>query len=268
MRRFLGRIKRGMIGILQDHLELVPALPDSSWVFGQSAGGRELHCFRVGEGSKAVLLVGAIHGNEVGTVKLVQHILAWLPGRFPELSVYCVPCLNPDGYAEARNQRQYFKDGRVGRLNGNGVDLNRNFPVPSFKTESVWLRGKDYAETAPVKCGAHGGSEPELQALMTLVKELQPAAVFMFHNCGGDVMGNDHPLSDELTPLFAEKSGFKFVDHVAWQSRGQTGTAKEWCNQEGVAFLEVEGRVRWGSDWKNQRAAIEACLERIARPNL
>jgi len=46
-----------------------------------------------------------------------------------------------------------------------------------------------------------------------------------------------------------------------WEKIGQTGTAKDWCDDWGISFVEVEGSTRYGSDWKIQKPAIEAVLK-------
>ena len=82
----------------------------------------------------------------------------------------------------------------------------------------------------------------------------------MLHNAGKDVMGNKNTISQNLTKFFAKVSGFRYVSEESWENLHQTGTAKEWCDIHGIAYIEIEGSTRWGSDWKLQRDALHATL--------
>jgi hypothetical protein len=86
---------------------------------------------------------------------------------------------------------------------------------------------------------------------------------YFFHNAGRDVMGNKNELSQNLVKLYSEKTGFRFIPDEEWQKMDQTGTAKEWCEINNIAYIEVESSTRWGSDWKVQKDAIIATLQEI-----
>lgn len=222
---------------------------------------------RIGNGPFKILFAAAIHGNEVGTIKLAHHLLEWLPCQTAHLerfSFFVIPCLNPDGTAQALETPDYLGGGRVGRFNGNGVDLNRNFPTSSFQSTSDWTHGKNYTERTPVFCGSNGASEPEMHALTEWMKKEKINLWVMFHNAGADVMGNDHPLVQKLAPRYAQQAVYKFQTLDEWQALRQTGTAKEWCDGNGIPYLEIEGSSRWASDWKRQKPAIEDLLNALS----
>lgn len=265
----LGTLKRGIQGILLNHFEKIPPLPEDlkPRVIGQSKQGNPLECYSLGNGNKKVMLAFGLHGNEVGTVKLGHYLLDHLAKNLEileGLTILLIPCLNPDGYSIAQKHPDYFGGGRQGRFNGNEVDLNRNFPTKSFKKESAWCFGKNYQERSAVYCGEHGNSEPETQALTHLMLEEKIETLFIFHNCGRDVMPNRNPRAEKIAQQFAKLSGFKYVSHSQWLELNQTGTPKEWCEENNIAFLEVEGSTRWGSDWPHQKEAILQSLKQIA----
>ena len=60
-----------------------------------------------------MLVVGVVHGTETGGIPIARALARLSP---PDLDLWIVPDLNPDGVA-----------GGV-RQNARGVDLNRNFP--------------------------------------------------------------------------------------------------------------------------------------------
>lgn len=110
-----------------------------------------------------ILFVGGVHGDEPEGVQLAQDFLSWLRHEAtPKLRPWIlVPCLNKDGYLLGE------------RTNGNGVDLNRNFPTPDW---SSLTKGPRYYP------GPHAGSEPETQALVKLINEHKPQLIVHFHS--------------------------------------------------------------------------------------
>ncbi|MGH3071893.1 MAG: DUF2817 domain-containing protein [Gaiellaceae bacterium] len=78
---------------------------------GRSWEGRPIDAVHVaGEGPR-ILVVGCIHGNECEGIEVTRL----LERSAPELDLWLVHQLNPDGYA------------RRSRVNSRGVDLNRDF---------------------------------------------------------------------------------------------------------------------------------------------
>lgn len=82
--------------------------------------------------SVRVLLLGGIHGDELTSSAIV---FKWLQQTntplAKEFAWQVVPVLNPDGLLAARPSR----------VNGHGVDLNRNFPTPNWQREAprYWI---------------------------------------------------------------------------------------------------------------------------------
>ncbi|MEK9132832.1 MAG: M14 family zinc carboxypeptidase [Patescibacteria group bacterium] len=262
----LGYIKRGLHGMAQNNLERAPKIPADVKTFavGESVNKEPIKCFQIGDGPTKVLYVSGIHGNEVGTIKLAHHLMKWMHGncdKLKDFSLFVIPCLNPDGFKMACKDPDYMGGGKIGRFNANEVDLNRNLDTPSFKSKSAWHFGRNYSESVEVFCGSHGNSEPEIKALTAFIDEHGIKMIFMFHNAGREVMGNENALSQKLTKIYCEKTGFAYVSNEDWAQLKQTGTMKEWCDMHDISYIEVEGSTRWGSDWKRQKSAIEATLK-------
>ena len=259
----IGGIARGLVGMWQNQ-ELVPNDALEKQVLTRSTEGREVDFYVVGEGALKILLVGGTHGNEVGTVKLMRHILCWLndnPQALSNLTVQIIPCLNPDGFALAQKNPDYFNGGRIGRFNGRNVDLNRNYPTKNFQSQSDWNHGKNYQERTKVFCGEKGASEPEIKALTELVAKEDIELVIAFHSAGRDVMANKQPLAREVAKLFSEKTGFRLSTDKEWEDLKQTGTARGWCEENDIAYIEIEASTRWGSDWEQQKSGLLAAIE-------
>ena len=103
----------------------VQPLFEGPFSYGHSFGGRSLLAYRLGSGPSVHVIVGGIHGGyEWNTVTLISGTLKYLqenPSLVPDdVTLYVIPCANPDGYAAGTDRER-------GRMNGNGVDLNRNW---------------------------------------------------------------------------------------------------------------------------------------------
>jgi len=83
---------------------------------GNSVKGIPINLYRVGKGNKKILLWSQMHGNESTTTKAFFDVLLKLKTAniLSELSIYCIPMLNPDG-------AKLFT-----RVNFNNIDLNRD----------------------------------------------------------------------------------------------------------------------------------------------
>ncbi|HYG95778.1 MAG TPA: M14 family zinc carboxypeptidase, partial [Solirubrobacterales bacterium] len=147
---------------------------------------------------------GCIHGDECAASEVEP-----LTGGCPDASadIYLVPNLNPDG-------------ARAGsRLNGRGVDLNRNFPSEWSPRES---RGD------PQYSGPKPLSEPETRLATRIVRAVRPEATIWFHQHWGErpfvrAWGPSVPAARR----FANLSGMPFR-----QMRWPAGTAPNWQNHE------------------------------------
>jgi g-D-glutamyl-meso-diaminopimelate peptidase len=295
----LKYLKKGLVNFWQERNEpyVIPSSGIEKSSIGESVEKRPIHCFRVGRGERKILFVSAIHGNEIGTIKLAYFLLDYLSRnekKFEKTTFFIVPCLNTDGFKKAKEIRGYFKE-RMGRLNTHGVDLNRNFPTSNFRSHCFVLPSKNslgtfkYSKEIAIDgpeakrlglssveegkkgfpktkiCGKFGGSEPETKALIDFIVKERISIVFSFHNVGRDVMGGEDQLSKELVEIYAEKSGYEIVEDDEWRKLGHTGTAKDWCDGRGISFVEVEGSARYHSDWKDQKPALEAVLEYLEK---
>jgi hypothetical protein len=119
-----------------------------------------------------VLLVGGIHGDEYSSVTIVFKWMRTLDAYHSGLFHWrIVPLLNPDGLLREESQR----------MNANGVDLNRNFPMPEWESAAhdYWINRTNrdprrYPGERPL-------SEPETRWLVDQINEFNPDVIVTVH---------------------------------------------------------------------------------------
>jgi murein peptide amidase A len=178
-------------------------------VLGHSAEGRPIRVeawpsaagTAIGANPKAkVLVFGCIHGTECAGQKMVRFIGGECP---PYTSIWAVPNLNPDGFAEGT------------RLNGRGVDLNRNF-------SSEWRPiGQRYDLEYS---GPHPFSEPETRLAARLIRLIHPRITIWFHQ-EAEPMVRAWGQSVPVARAYARMAGMPFR-RLPWLA----GTAPNWQN--------------------------------------
>lgn len=141
-------------------------------VMGRPIWGRDVQS----EDSKLrVLVLGAIHGDEMSSSALVFHwiALAQSPPADMAMPIHWrfIPALNPDGLF-ARPAR---------RVNARGVDLNRNFPTPNWERDArhYWeARTRKDPRRWP---GREALSEPESRFLLDQMNSFKPNLIVSVH---------------------------------------------------------------------------------------
>jgi len=195
----------------------IPWKPDA---YGISHLGSTLEVWR-SAGPCRLLIFAAIHGDEAETTSALSKALRHLA----EPSSHCAVVLaaNPDGLM------------RGTRGNAHGVDLNRNFPTNDWTDEPVLHR---YTLEAPrdvaLSPGGSPGSEPETQALIGLVEELEPEAVVAMH---APLACIDDPNDSELGRWISERSGLPLVPDVGYPTPGSFGT---WAAEQELPVVTYE----------------------------
>ena len=214
----------------------------SSWELARSAGGRSLSITQIGEGPHKIVLIGTVRGGENPNSELVvnrlqTHFAANLESIPPEVALYFIPVLNPDGRAEGR------------RFNANNVDLNRNWDTPSWKSDTEQPGG-----TVRNSGGQRPFSEPETQALRDLLLNLQTegesVSVIAYHHHAGipgqgtiqpgyrDYYSPEEP-SIGLARRLQQLAGYNYLPF--WSgSYIPSGELIQWCTINNIAAVDVE----------------------------
>lgn len=127
---------------------------------------------RTAKKAPRVLVIGGIHGDELTVVSVVFRWLEWMAeaeaGRY---HWRVLPLANPDGLLRRPSTR----------VNGRGVDLNRNFPTPDWDkaAQTYWV---ERTERDPRRYpGDKAGSEIETRWLQQQLEEFKPDLIISVH---------------------------------------------------------------------------------------
>lgn len=195
-----------------------------SFTAGHSVRGRDILAYRFGVDCETrcsrILVLGAVHGDEPeGPWLLGELIPEWNAGwPYPNLEVIVVPEVNPDGF-HARL-----------RVNANAVDLNRNMPTRD------WQPHYQDPDNNP---GPAPGSEPETQAVLSLLKSHSPHAILTIHSMKAYQINCNGPALDWCQAL-ARVSGYPVTQDIGYPCPGSLGTYAGAERQIPTITLEVE----------------------------
>lgn len=222
---------------------------------GYSVDRRPIQIYRFGSGSIERLIVAGIHGgNEGNTIQLANELITRIlnnPETIPdEITLYILPNLNPDGEA--------LGDGPEGRLNQNGVDLNRNWP---YNWAEDWSEDGCWQEL-PVSAGNRPASEPETTALLYFIQYHSIDALISYHCCALGIFAGGVPAyqpSIDLAQILAGVSSYQYppIDTGC----PYTGNLTDWAAANGVAAVDIELSNRSRIDFEQNIQILETFLE-------
>ncbi|MEZ0392563.1 MAG: DUF2817 domain-containing protein [Pseudobdellovibrionaceae bacterium] len=217
-------------------------LHQSSWAV--SPGGKPIELFSSHHSKdRPLLFIGGVHGDEPEGVEIAQKFLDWLlKNNKPEFhSWFLIPCLNVDGYSQNN------------RVNGNGVDLNRNFPSKDWRSESKAPR---YFP------GLSPGSEPEVKAVCQLIQDTKPQAIFHFHSwepCVVYTGATGKPWALKV----AGNSGYEVREDIGYPTPGSLGQYG-WLNlQIPVICIEEQEKSDLTQTWPRFSEGLQKVIQKV-----
>jgi len=221
---------------------------------GYSVAGRPIEVYTFGKGAHQRMIVAGIHGGyEWNTIALADELIRYLyehPETVPaDVTLYVLRNMNPDGDARAHDY-----DGRV---NDNGVDLNRNFPTNWTET---WDRNGcwDYAATTG---GDAPGSEPETRAVMGFLQSHRVEVLISYHSAALGVFPGGEPWEEESTRFakaLAKATGYPFppIDTGCVY----TGTLADYAVESGAVSVDMELSTHKYTDFSQNLKALKTLL--------
>lgn len=208
---------------------------DASWrIAGTSVQGRPIRTLTLGSGSRRVLFVGGIHGDE----QEGAYSTARLPAAFnnaglgESVTLTIIEDLNPDGRTASS------------RTNANGVDLNRNFPASNFDVREL-------------SSGGFPLSQPESRLFVDLISDVNPELVIVIHSWTGKEFVNYDGPAQQLAERFAANSGMPITPSSDFAPT--PGSLGSYVGRDrGIAVMTIE--LRKGSDPKLDWERIDSAL--------
>jgi len=223
-------------------------------IIGYTVAGRPLTMYRYGDGPSRRLIIAGIHGGyEWNTIALAHQLMSHLtvhPETIPpDVSLYLLPALNPDGEARSSSYE--------GRANENGVDLNRNWPS---QWQEQWPKAGCWSYL-PIHGGTSPASEPEVAALMDFILDNRIEAIISLHSAAlGIFPGGQPPLeaSVKLAEVVAEVAPYPYppLDGGCLY----TGQFTDWAAEVGIPALVVELTNHRDTDLEINLRVLEAFL--------
>ncbi|HZY42072.1 MAG TPA: M14 family metallopeptidase [Anaerolineae bacterium] len=236
-----------------ENTSVVMSAHEGPLTYGRSFDGRPLVAYRLGTGPIARVVIGGLHGGyEWNTTPLMSRTLEHLtstPDLLPDdLTLYVIPLANPDG-AAAGTDRVY------GRMNGNGVDLNRNW---DYQWQMTATHG-----TRPVYAGAAPFSEPETRALRDFIADRKISAAIFYHSAGAVIYSGAGITTSQtvtLAQFMAEQTGYRYAPEGV-PGQITTGDAIDYLTTVGITAVEIELTTHTALDWEVNLKALKAFLE-------
>jgi len=233
---------------------VAPLARTGAEVVGTSVAGRPLEVFTFGSGLRRYMIIAGIHGgNEWNTIALADELIAFLninPDVIPpDLTLYILRSMNPDGEMRARNP-----DGRV---NDNGVDLNRNFPhnwAAEWDRDGCW-------DLRPTTSGPYPGSEPETRAVMNFLAARGVEALISYHSAALGIFAGGIPpdaSSLRLAEAVAAVSDYPFppIDTGCIYN----GNLTDWASDRGIAAIDIELTDHTHTDFEQNLRILDVFL--------
>ena len=225
-------------------------------IIGFSLAARPIEVYTFGVGEREYLIVAGVHGgSEWNTIALANELITYInahPEAIPsDAKLYIIRNMNPDGEARAH--------GVDGRVNNNGVDLNRNFPTknwtPRWNRDGCW-------DDRPTTGGVFGGSEPETRTVMNFISAHKIDALISYHSAALGIFPGGAPWEEDskrLAKALSKVTGYPYppVDTGC----KYTGTLADWAVEHGVGVsVDMELRNHRDTDFDENLKALKVFL--------
>lgn len=224
---------------------------------GNSVRGVPIQAMQFGNGSYHIIFIGGLHsGFAPSTVSLANRAIDHFSSRLNEIpsgvTLHIIPNASPDS-PNAPGEKS-------GRLNANGVDLNRNWGC-DWRSNAVWRRESISGGPAPF-------SEPETQALRDYITQLNPVAVVFWEAQATNGMsspggcGDRSLVSEPLARSYGRAAGYTVAE---FESYALHGDVTNWLDSLQIPAIAVLLPSYTGNDWSSNLRGIKAVLNDYAR---
>jgi predicted deacylase len=227
--------------------------PVREFTIGMSAQGRPITAVQVGDGPRKLVIVGDTHGGPEAntytlTLQLVEHFRAFPEEVPPNVRLYLIPTINPDGLALGS------------RFDSLGVDLNRNMDTTlDACPENDWSRTVFGAYGVVSNTGGPF-PESQLEARLTRNFLLDASGAIFLHSNAGLVFPAycEHRPSIQMAKVYADAAGYLYQRY--WTRYMISGAMADWASSMGIAAITPELLTATSSEFEQNLAGIRAVL--------
>lgn len=207
----------------------------------KSVKGVEIAAYtNIPDANSYIYVLGGVHGDEGEGIFVVEQLHNWLQVDEPKAPVILLPLVNPDGLAADT------------RVNANGVDLNRNWPVASWSPDFTEERYNP---------GPKPLSEPENVFLYELFRKFRPRIIITFHSWNKDPVLNYNTQAQIDAEYIVQFNNYATSAEIGYPTPGSLGTYATEVLQCGIITYEcpvVTARLALTDIWlQNEQALMQ-----------
>jgi hypothetical protein len=234
-----------------------PDLGPETIMIGQSVRGAQIEAVRLGDGEKSIVMIGGLHAGAVpGSVSLAEQAIRYFQDNLPLIpnnaTLYIIPSVSLDS--------PYSPGELEGRLNANGVDLNRNW-------DCRWIEDAKWrGNVIPGSGGAAPFSEPETQALRNFIEDVDAKVVVFWEARATNGLTSpgscsSSPLvSNRLAQVYGNAAGYEVADFEDVTNQEINGDGTNWLDSQNIPAISVLLPDYTDMDWNSNLAGISAVL--------
>ncbi|MCI9518420.1 MAG: hypothetical protein HFK08_04065 [Clostridia bacterium] len=207
---------------------------------GKSGQGRDIICFGVGSGDKAIISTAGMHARECVSALVVKKQLEYALEHEPKCRQYFIPLVNPDG-AEIVKEGLATGDRRkqLWKANAAGVDPNVNF-------DANWGTGKcnTFVAGSENYVGKKPFSEEESAVIARFTEQCGARLMLSYHTAGRELywyffQTRNYERDFEIAAYVEKTLKYKYkrIDGDC----ASAGGYKDWCVQKlGIPAFTIE----------------------------
>jgi predicted deacylase len=223
------------------------------FTIGFSGQDRPIRAVQVGSGERKLVVVGDAHGGPEAntywlTLQLIDHFRANPAEVPPEVRLYLIPTLNPDGLALGS------------RFDAYQIDLNRNMNTSHDACPENDWRTTVYG--AYGRISNTGGPYPDSQRESRLLRGflLDASGAIFLHSNAGLVFPAycEHAPSLAMAQTYAQAAGYRYERY--WARYMITGGMHDWAGGLGIAAITPELLSATASEFEQNLAGLRAVL--------
>ncbi|MBK8932979.1 MAG: protein kinase [Chloroflexi bacterium] len=234
-----------------------PDMGPERLTIGYSAGNLPIEAVRIGGGPKAIVFIGGLHaGAAPSTVSLAETAVNYFSSNFqeipPQTTLYIITNANPDSRPVVGELD--------GRLNANGVDLNRNW-------DCRWVKDAAFrGNTVPGIGGQFAFSEPETQAMVAFIESVGATAVVFWEAkttnglASPGACNGPSRVSVPLAQAYGIAAGYPIGDFENLTNQTLNGDGTNWLDGQGIPAIAIilpdYVTVDWGDNLDGIRAVL------------